>query len=129
MKILITNWLNFLGVFIAVFLYKIIDGLIDPENLRNIFQLVTEALILICLYGILFWSVFLISLIILDSILLIPNTKYIKIKLITEWVIICSPFVYWATIYVEVYNLFFVAIIAFLFTQLSRENLIAKTKL
>ncbi len=94
MKILLTNKVNLLGVFISIFIYSVAYGLIDPNVSRNIFQSIIASLILICLYGIMFWAGFLISLIILDAVLIIPNPKYLRIKLIAEWLVICCPFVY-----------------------------------
>ena len=126
MKILFTNWVNILGVFIAIFLYSIIYGLFDSNISRNILQSIIASLILICLYGIMFWVGFLLSLIILDSVLIIPAPKHLKIKLIAEWIIISSPFVYWAIEYERQRNLYIVAIIAFLITQLIRERYINK---
>jgi len=58
--------------------------------------------------------------------LIIPKPKNLKIKLFIEWVIISSPFVYWAIKYPEQRTLYIIAIITFLVTQLLRDKLITK---
>ena len=73
-----------------------------------------------------FWAGFIIMLIILDCILIIPDSTNLKIKVIIEWIVISAPFIYWAVKYPEQRNLYIVAIIAFLITQLLRERLITK---
>ena len=127
MKILQTNWINILGVFIILFIYSTIFNLTVNDGVtRNFFQSIFAALFLICLYGFIFWMGFIIALIILDFILIIPNQKKIKIKLLTEWIIISSPFIYWALKYHEQRSLYIIAIITFLITQLLRKRLINK---
>lgn len=126
MRILKTNWINIVGVFTVLFLYTTVYGLIEPNVSRNIFQAMIASLIGICLYGIMFWTGFIIMLIILDSVIIIPNPKNLKIKLLIEWIIISSPFIYWAIKYPEQRTLYIIAIITFLVTQLLREKLIIK---
>jgi hypothetical protein len=126
MKILFTNWVNLLGIFITVFLWSVIYGLIDPNVSRNLFQSIIASLIGICLYGIMFWAVFLMLLIILDLILIIPNPKHLKVKLIIEWIIISSPLIYGSIIYERQRAVFLIAVITFFITQLIREKYINK---
>ena len=125
-RILKTNWINIVGVFTVLFLYTTVYGLIEPNVSRNIFQAMIASLIGICLYGIMFWAGFITMLIILDFVLIIPKPKNLKIKLFIEWVIISSPFVYWAIKYPEQRTLYIIAIITFLVTQLLRDKLITK---
>lgn len=129
MKVLKTNWINIAGVFTVLFLYTTIYGLVDPNVSRNIFQAIIASLIGLCLYGLMFWAGFLIVITILDSVLIIPNSKNLKIKLMIEWVVISCPFIYWAIIYDDQRWLYIVAIITFLITQLLREKYIAKALL
>ncbi|MDQ0478266.1 hypothetical protein [Chryseobacterium sp. MDT2-18] len=126
MKILKTNWINIVGVFTVLFLYTTIYGLMDSSISRNVFQAIIASLIGICLYGIMFWAGFIIMLIILDCVLIIPNSNNLKIKLLIEWIVISVPFIYWAIKYPEQRTLYIVAIITFLITQLLRERLINK---
>ncbi|AQW96832.1 hypothetical protein [Elizabethkingia anophelis] len=125
-RILKTNWINIIGVFTVLFLYTTIYELIEPNVSRNIFQAMIASLIGICLYGIMFWVGFIIMLIILDYVLIIPNPKDLKLKLLIEWIVISSPFVYWAIKYPEQRTLYIIAIITFLVTQLLRDKLINK---
>lgn len=127
MKILLTNRINLIGVFIAVLLYGIgYNCLIDDEVTRNFFQVIIAAFILVCLYGIIFWIGFLLAILILDLILIVPNQKKLKLKLFAEWVIISTPIVYFSLIYERQRMMFLIAVIAFFITQLLRERLIKK---
>lgn len=124
MKIIKTNWINIVGVFIAVFLYAIVLKLIDENASRNMFQSVFASLILVFGYGIIFWGLLIVSLIVLDLLLFIRSQNNLKAKLVIEWLIISSPFVYWAIRYKE--WIFVAAIVALLITQLLREKKIQK---
>lgn len=124
MKVLLTNWINLLGIFTAVFVYAIFLNISEVNISRSIFQSIVASLILVCLYGVLFWSILIITLILFDFGLIIRNPSHLKIKLIIEWLIISIPFIYWIVKYQQ--WIFLVAIIVFLITQLLRENLITK---
>lgn len=71
-------------------------------------------------YGMMFWALFLVSLIILDLILIVPNRKNLKTRLLIEWLIISSPFIYWTVKYHE--WIFVTAVIAFFISQQLREK-------
>lgn len=120
MKILKTNWINLIGVFITVFLYAIVLNLNDTNVSRNLFQSILPALILVCLYGILFWALFIILLVVLDLLFIVKDQTNLTAKLLIEWFIISSPFIYWAVRYRE--GIFIAAIIAFLITQFIRQT-------
>lgn len=124
MKVIKTNWINIAGVFLTVFIYALILNLNDPNVSRNLFQVIVSALMLVCLYGIMFWGLLIILLVILDLILITRNQNNLKIKLLVEWLIIASPFIYWVIRYNQ--WIFLVGIITFLLTQLLREKLIVK---
>ena len=124
MKVLTTNWINLLGVFLVVFLYAIILNLTETNVSRNLFQSIFAALILVCGYGIMFWGLFVIALVVLDLLLIMRNPNNLKTMLLIEWLIISSPFIYWTIRYKE--WIFVAAIIAFLITQLLRENRITE---
>jgi hypothetical protein len=117
MKVILTNWINILGVFIAVFLYAIVLNITNENVSRNMFQAVFASLFLIVGYGMFFWGMFIIALIILDLILL-RNTENLKMKLLIECLIISAPFVYWTVKYHE--WIFVAGIIAFLIGQFLR---------
>lgn len=124
MKILLTNWINLLGVFVAVFLYAIVYNIYDTSVTRNLYQSTFAAFILVCLYGILFWSLFIITLIVFDLLFIVKDQNNLKIKLLIEWLLISLPFIYWVLRYKQ--WIFLVGIIVFLITQLIRQNLILK---
>ena len=65
-----------------------------------------------------------ISLVVLDLLLLVRSQNNLRQKLLLEWAIISSPFVYWTIKYQQ--WIFLVAVIAFLITQFLREKLIPK---
>ena len=67
-------------------------------------------------------GLFLVSLIVLDLLIILRNRNHLKEKLLIEWLIISSPFIYWTIKYNE--WIFAVAIVAFLLSQLIRERLI-----
>jgi hypothetical protein len=123
MKVIMTNWINILGVFIAVFIYAMVLNITDENISRNLFQSVFAALILIVGYGIMFWGMFIVALVVFD-LLVLGNKDNLKIKLLIEFLIISIPFVYWAFKYHE--WIFVVAIIAFLISQLVREKRISE---
>jgi len=125
MKIIKTNWINLLGVFVVVFLYAIILNLTDTNVSRNLFQAIIGSLILVCGYGIMFWGLFIIALVILDLILIVNNQKNLRIKLIIEWLIISAPFIYWTIKYHE--WIFVAGIAAFLIMQFIRLTEIQKS--
>ena len=125
MKILKTNWVNIIGIFTAIFLYALVLNLNDTTIARNLFQSILSALILVCLYGFMFWILFILLLIVFDLLLFVKRQViYLKIKLLLEWVIISTPFIYWEVKYKEME--FLIGVIAFLITQLIREKLIKK---
>jgi hypothetical protein len=123
MRIIRTNWINITGVFIITYFYVIADVLIHSGTFV---QAVLGGLISICLYGMMFWGMFLVSLIILDFLIIMRNRNHLKAKLIIEWLLISSPFIYWTIKYCE--WIFAVAIIAFLMSQLLRERLIKQAR-
>ena len=129
MKILKTNWINILGVFISVLLYSIIYNLtVDDGVTRNFFQSIFAAILLVLLYGLMFWIGFILLLIALDLILIVPNQSNLKLKLLLQWIIISGPIIYWAIIYERQRNIYIIAVIGFLITQLIREKLITKSR-
>lgn len=129
MKIIYTNWINIVGIFIALFLFSTIFNLLNPNVFRNLFQAIIASLILIFLYGIIFLGGFILALTILDLILIVPNQNNLRLKLLLEWIIISIPFIYWAIIHERQRYIFLVTVFTFLITQLLRKRLINKATL
>jgi hypothetical protein len=126
MKIFYTNWINIVGIFSVLFLYTTIYDLADQNVSRNIFQAMTASLISIFLYGLIFWIGFILLLIVLDLILIVPNSKHLKFKLFIECVIISSPFIYWGIEYEKQRVIYLLAIGTFYVTQFLRSKLISE---
>lgn len=124
MKIIFTNWINLLGIFGAVFVFLFVSALTAANLSYNIFQSILVALFSVIAYGMMFWAFLIVSLVVLDLILIVPNKSMLKIKLIIEWLIISSPFIYWTIKYHE--WIFAVGIVSFFITQLLREKYILK---
>jgi hypothetical protein len=120
LRIVGTNWINVLGVFLSVFLYAIANILQDSPD-YDVTAAVYAAVILVCFYGFLFWALFLIALLIFDLLLFTHAAKeHISLKLFTEWLLISIPFIYWIIKYEE--YIFSAAIATFLITQILRRN-------
>lgn len=122
LKGLFTNWLNILGVFLVIYLYAFLSSYIGTSF--SLFQAFVSALILVCLYGIVFWIGFIIAISVLDVLIINRNLTNLKVKLIIEWLVISSPFIYWIIKYHE--WIFLSGVIAFLITQMLRHRLILK---
>lgn len=124
MKIIKTNWINIIGIVIAVYLYALMLNLFDADKSLNFIQVVFSPLILILLYGAIFWALFILLLIIFDLLFIVKNQENLKKKMILETFIIVTPYVYWLIIYDK--WIFLVAIVTFFITQTYRRKLIAK---
>jgi hypothetical protein len=120
MEIIKTNWVTVLGIFCMVFLYAIYLNVTDINVSRNILQSILPALILVILYGALFWLLFLALLVLLDIFFVAKVKIDLRVRLLIEWVIVSIPFIYWAISYRQ--WIFIVAVFAFLMTQLLREK-------
>ena len=124
MKIIKTNWINIIGILIAVYLYALMLNLFDADKSLNFIQVVFSPLILILLYGAIFWALFILLLIIFDLLFIVKNQENLKKKMILETFIIITPYVYWLIVYDE--WIFLVAIVTFFITQIYRRKLIVK---
>ena len=118
-----TNWVNLLGIFIMVFSYAVIRAYLTMSF--SLFQAITSGLILVVLYGKTFWVGFVIALISLDLILL-KDKQSLVLMLLTEWIIISIPFIYWFFKYKQ--WIFIIAVITFFFMQLLRNRMLQKSK-
>lgn len=117
-RIIGTNWINIVGIFLITYLYSFIRVIIETDF--SIIQAMLSALILVGLYGLLFWIGFLLLLIILDTILVVRAKEKLKTALFIEWVIISIPLIYWMIKYEQ--WIFLIAVITFFITQIIRER-------
>jgi hypothetical protein len=122
MKIILSNWINLLGVFGSVFVFTIILTTMDANLSYNIFQAILATLFSILGYGMMFWAFLIVSLLVTDLILVIPNKGNLKMLLIIQWLVISCPFIYGIIKYQE--WVFAAGVISFLITQLLREKYI-----
>lgn len=121
-KIFLTNWINLLGIFLAVYLSSAVSELFISGSLVIGF---IGGLFAIIFYGSVFWAGFIIAMFLLDFILLDKNKEWLKLKLFIEWTIVSSPFIYWFIQYTQ--WIFLVAVVAFFITQIIREKRISAT--
>lgn len=124
MKIVLTNWINVASIFIAVYVAGFISAIVKDKFKFNEALFGTTYSILG--YGMIFWIGFFILISLLDILLFSFNKQqqYTNYKLIIEWVLISSPFIYWFVKYNQ--WIFLVAIIAFLIGQFFRKPHIFK---
>jgi len=106
-----------------VFSYAVIRAYLTMSF--SLFQAITSGLILVVLYGKTFWVGFVIALISLDLILL-KDKQSLVLMLLTEWIIISIPFIYWFFKYKQ--WIFIIAVITFFFMQLLRNRMLQKSK-
>ncbi len=123
-KIVLSNWMNVVSIFLGVYVAGFISSMINDKFTFS------EALIgstfSVVLYGSVFWIGFFIEIALLDVLLFSFNRdpEYINYKLVLEWIIISSPFIYWLIKYNE--WIFLVAILTFLIGQYLRSPYIFK---
>ncbi len=121
-----TNWINLLGIFLAVYLSYIAITLAEMQH--DLFTSLKIAFLGsvfgIILYGAMFWIGFLVLMFILDMLLMNKQMKNVNSRLLLQWLIISIPFVYWLVKYSE--WIFLVAVLAFLITQYIRKEKILK---
>ena len=118
LKIFKTVWVNLLVIFLAVYLFLIISELLTSnEAIGNSLMIgFVGSLFSIFGYGLMFWLGFLIAILILDLILIKKEETNLTLKLLIEWLIISSPFIYWTFRYDA--WVFLIAVLAFLVGQL-----------
>ncbi len=123
-RIILTNWINLCLILSAVYLYSFITAYSDKTFSFN--DSVFSATYLIFYYGILLWSGFILSILVLDIVFFsfYKKNKFINYKLFFEWAIISLPFFYWLIIYNE--YIFLIAIISFSIGQYFRKLYIQK---
>ena len=124
LKIVLTNWVNFLVIFIVLYLVGFLSAhFIDGFSFSDA---LVETLFALLGYGIIFWIGFFIVIAILDTLLFSFKKEpvYINNNLYMEWIIISSPFIYWLIKYNQLF--FLVAILAFIIGQYLRRPYILK---
>lgn len=125
LNIIKTNWVHFVGFYItsyvSIILFKLlgIDG-VNESWMQTIFLNFIMVLFLFFTYGLIIILSFFLAIIILDMLSFrLTNLKVIEV-LIIEWLLIISPFIYWAFKYE--YWLWICLSISFLCTQFIRKK-------
>lgn len=127
-KVILTNWPHLLGFLITAYvsqpIFKIL-GLATDESWREIFidSLFTIPLAFL-IYGAIPIVAVYIAISILDFIAFSFDTSNIVMKLLAEWIIIISPFIYWAIKYE--FWIWIPLSVSFLTTQLNRRKAIVR---
>jgi hypothetical protein len=121
-KIVLSNWINLLTIFIVVYAVGFLSVIIDYKF--TFIEALFATIYSIVGYGMLFWTGFIVCILILDILLFSLDRKprNITIKLFVEWLIISAPFIYWLIKYEE--WIFIAAILAFLLGQYLRRSYI-----
>jgi hypothetical protein len=123
-KIYLTNWINLLIIFTAVYIGGFISAIVNDKVTTS--EALFGTTYSVVLYGMIFWIGFITCLFVLDLIMFSvhKDQQYITFKLLIEWLIISAPFIYWLVKYGQ--WIFGVAVIAFLLGQYLRRPYIFK---
>jgi len=124
MKIVLTNWVNLVIIFVVVYVAGFISAMINDKFTFS--EALFGTTYSVVGYGLLFWRGFFIVIALLDVLLFSFNRepRYTNYKLAIEWIVISSPFIYWLIKYNQ--WIFLVAILAFLIGQYLRRPYIFK---
>ncbi len=123
-QIILTNWINIAGVFVAVYFHAAFIYL--TANVQaSIVSAMVASLILVLLYGFIFWGLLILGLMICD-LLFVRSGRQLMAGLILEWLVVSSPFVYWFVKYHQ--GIFLTGIIMLLFTQIGRYLMIRRMR-
>jgi len=119
MKIVLSNWVNVLVIFVIVYVAGFISAMINDKFTFN--EALFGTTYSVVGYGSIFWIGFFIVIALLDVLLSSFNRepRYTNYKLVLEWVIISTPIIYWLIKYNQ--WIFLVAILAFLIGQYLRR--------
>lgn len=119
MKIVLSNWVNVLVIFVIVYVAGFISAMINDKFTFN--EALFGTTYSVVGYGSIFWIGFFIVIALLDVLLFSFNRepRYTNYKLVLEWVIISTPIIYWLIKYNQ--WIFLVAILAFLIGQYLRR--------
>ncbi|QQU02475.1 hypothetical protein [Myroides odoratus] len=118
-KLLKTNLINVIIVFIVVYIYSVIRAMKEADF--NIFQGMFSALILVVLYGMFFWIAFFILLLLTNVFILKKSSKQtFYVMFVIQTVVVSIPFIYLGIYYEE--WIFIVGVIGFLVSQMYRSK-------
>jgi hypothetical protein len=123
LKIISTNWTHLVGFYLTTYLsfilFKII-GLGDDYEWDTLWFGFISAGLLFIVYGLDILGYFVLTILTMDIISFSWTNKWIKETLIIQWIIISTPFIYWAFEYQ--YWLWITLSISLLITQMIRRK-------
>jgi hypothetical protein len=123
LKIISTNWTHLVGFYLTTYLsfilFKII-GLGDDYEWDTLWFGFISAGLLFIVYGLDILGYFILTILTMDIISFSWTNKWIKETLIIQWIIISTPFIYWAFEYQ--YWLWITLSISLLITQMIRRK-------
>lgn len=124
LKIVLTNWVNILTVYICLFVSLFVSELIP--GIATIKDALYNTFGSLIVYYLSFWLGFSMLIALLDVLFFSfdKQAQYTNYKLIIEWLLISLPFVYWLIKYNQ--WIFLVTILAFLLGQYLRRPYIFK---
>jgi hypothetical protein len=124
MKIVLSNWVNVVIIFMVVYIAGFISAMINDKFTFS--EALFGTTYSVVGYGLIFWIGFFIVITLLDILLFSFNRepRYTNYKLALDWIVISSPFIYWLIKYNQ--WIFLVAILAFLIGQYLRRPYIFK---
>lgn len=124
LAIYLTNWVNLLGVLVGTGLSVIFAALFQfHESAKSVSELLTELLmtpVFLLTYGLIPIGLFLLALVILDTICFFQKTQRLRILLLIQWLLIILKPILWAFEYS--FWLWVGLSISFFVTQLLREK-------
>lgn len=126
LRTIATNWIHIVGFYLTTYLTLVIGSFFDPTEGWEPIILTgfVAALLLFAVYGYVIIGWFYLAIVVLDIIGFTLTSKWRKEILIVEWVIISTPFIYWAFEYE--YWLWITLSVSLLTTQMMRLKQIKK---
>lgn len=128
-KIISTNWIHLVGFYLATYLTIVVGEFFDPTEGWEPIVLTgfVAALMLFIVYGYVIIGWFYLAILIMDIGAFSWKNNWTKRTLILEWIIISTPFIFWAVEYK--YWLWITLSVSLLLTQLMRARRIEKIKI
>jgi fatty acid desaturase len=127
LKIFLTNWINVVGIAIALNISILIGALLEMQSIDHIPKALTTTFIgclFLITYGLIYWVGLMIVMFFLDFILMNNNKKHLKSILYIQWAVISTPFMCLALGQGD--WKFLIVVIMFSVTQFFRGKQIAK---
>ena len=126
-RTILTNWIHLIPFYVTTYLALLLYQVVGPPNqklVQAIPFLFASTFLLFFIYGPVIMAGFYAAIVLADVLLFSCGYKRMREKLILEWILISTPFIYWAFKYE--YWLWICLSASFLLTQLLRSVLIGR---